>query len=155
MKLAIDIDNTLADLNPALRERFGERGKGEYFYPGADEDFFRNNPDFFLGARVIPGAVSGMSRLAARHELCYLTRRPMEAREQTREWLLSNGFPKCPVYHVNDKGEAARELGIELAIDDAVEDVLSLLQAGIRVWVVPYEYNMVLTQPHFAWEMAG
>lgn len=155
MKLAIDIDNTLADLNPSLRERFGERKQGEYYYPGADEEFFRNNPDFFLSAAVIPGAVSGMSRLAARHELYYLTRRPVEAREQTREWLLGNGFPDCPVFHVDDKGEAARELGIELAIDDAVEDVQSLLRAGIRVWIMPYEYNKGLSQPHFAWEMAG
>lgn len=124
---AIDICNTLADVNQMLQKALGPRPDAScYQFPGATKKFFRENPWVFSEALVFPGAVEGVHRLASAGSIIYLTARPVWAREITRKWLARHGFPEAEIICTKNKAAVARQWNVKLAVDDAPHEIDSM-----------------------------
>jgi len=149
---AVDICNTIADVNAVLERLLGRKpDASSYLHPGLVPDFFRRHAEEVFGAALpLPGAVDGVRALAGQYRIVYLTARPEEAREVTLEWLRYWGFPEGELVMTQDKARAARELGVELAIDDAPHE-LAVLQKAVPVVLAKRQpYNAGLA-PSFEW----
>lgn len=56
-------------------------------------------------------------------EVYFITHRPGEtAKKQTEEWLRNHGYDKANVVVTSKKGEACRDLDVDIYIDDKVEN---------------------------------
>ncbi len=153
MNVAVDICNTVADINFAL----AVRGYNTKIYPSPDlpPGFFSSPTGLavFMAAIPLPFAVEGVWQVyrSVRDtggRLVYLTARPREARFVTRRWLELHGFP-CPdaVVFAENKAEAAKRLGIDLAFEDDPDQIRALSAAGIKVLAVEQPYNRHLVEP--------
>lgn len=142
-KVAIDICNTIVDINGFLERRGFHRNPGAYFFNGLPADYFKKNLDVFLKAKPIDGAVEALHRFVDKgNEIVYLTARPEEAHEVTLENLFEiNGFPKGEVVHSMDKAEDFKRLGCTYAIDDAPHEIENYVLAGCSVVVFNKDYN--------------
>ena len=62
----------------------------------------------------------------------------------TKKCLLNNGFPNAPVIHVKhteDKIKIARELEVDLFIDDRASTVTYFLESGIKALTLTQKWN--------------
>lgn len=141
MRLAVDIDETLGTISGELGRLFTKGSASEYRYDGADAEFFRTHPGIYLRAVPYEGRAVALRGIAERHEVVYVTRRHRNALAVTYIWLLRNGFPLRRVYFTEDKGSLAERLGIDLAIDDAPDDILSYERHSVPCMVVRKPYN--------------
>ena len=150
--LGMDLDGCVCELSEPLKEELRKQGIqfDESTYPWADDAWFRENPDVYLKARPVKGAVDGLKRLMQDFDIVYITRRPAEAFRQTKRWLRDHGID-FPVIVTEDKGKAAKELGVTLAVDDSPEDIRSYKVAGIPCYVVPKPYNQKVEAHPFNW----
>lgn len=120
-KLAIDIDDTLADtaytIMAQMSQKFGVPEEIEniqelmrvYFQPGevtywhqpsASEWLFKtyNDPLFIGKLPVIPEAVYGVNQLLTSYQIdCYITSRPPHLYDASKAWISLHGFPEAPV----------------------------------------------------------
>lgn len=142
-RVAVDICNTIADVNDRLKVFLGERPDPEsYDYPGATPEFFKEHAvEIFGGAPPLPGALEGVRLLAVNHEIIYLTARPEWARDITRKWLEYWGFPEGRLVMTGNKAEAALELGVLIALDDAPHEIRALQNVVPAVLVKRQPYN--------------
>ncbi|MGI9951423.1 hypothetical protein V3F56_03590 [Moorellaceae bacterium AZ2] len=149
---AIDICNTICGINPVLEKLLGRKpDPSVYDHPGLAPDFFTSNAAEVFGAALpLPGAVEGVKALARRYRIVYLTARPEEARQVTLEWMRYWGFPEGELVMTQDKARAARELGVDLAIDDAPHELQSLRRVVPVVLAKRQPYNTGLA-PAFEW----
>lgn len=149
---AVDICNTIADVNAVLERLLGRKpDASSYYHPGLAPDFFRRHAEEVFGAALpLPGAVEGVRALAKWYRIIYLTARPEEARQVTLEWLRYWGFPEGELVMTRDKVRAAGELGVDLAIDDAPHELAALRRAVPVVLAKKQPYNAGLA-PAFEW----
>ena len=102
-------------------------------------------------AQPMPDAARVMNRLAQRYWLVYFTQRPQMLGPSSKGWLKQYGFPRSVLLLSKSgmlmsssselKQRALEELrkrftGLELAIDDRIEDAPIYLQAGMRAIIV-------------------
>lgn len=155
--IALDIDNTLCNTAAALEQYFGPREIGTYRIPGADEKFFREHPLIYLKAKPMPGSISGSRKLGETADIVYITKRPgtLLVRIITKLFLRLYGYPKGPViYEAVDKGPAALQHNVTLAIDD--KDMAEYEQVGIRSLMIPWDYNTSETKyARYSWPVKG
>ncbi len=152
--LAVDICNTIADINSLIVERFGPNpDPSSYFHPALKEkpNYFEDNLGLFLEAKPIKGSVVALSHLAKHNTLVYLTARPKIADFVTRLWLKQHGYPPGDVIFTDNKAEVARRLGVVLAFDDAPFEIERYVNSGIEVLVKKQDYNIGYPN-RFDWE---
>lgn len=149
--IALDICNTLADINLLLEEALGPvPNPHQYYHPKVNKDFFKENQWVFTKAPVIRGAVEGVRRLTANGKFIYLTARPEWSNAITREWLTRHGFPNAPIIHSTNKAEVAMRLSVSLAIDDAPHEIKSLSKVcTVLVPAQPYNHGL---PGRFTWD---
>lgn len=73
----------------------------------------------------------------------YISHRPV-ADVITKAWLEANGFPLKPVYHVenrSDKVKIAKELEIDIFVDDSYETYKAMNEAGICCFLMDAKHN--------------
>lgn len=148
-KIAVDICNTIADVNGVLKELFGEVPNPSSRFT-LTKSFFEKNLWIFEKARPIKGSIEKLNELSRDHEIVYITARPAVAKEVTESWLKEHGYPEGDVLFTMDKAALARSLGIKLAFDDAPHEIANYLRAGINVMVKDQEYNAKFSN-HFEW----
>lgn len=130
MRIGIDIDGVLADMEGAVSA--GPAGKIPLdFWESLDE--------------LEPGMVKQLAEIAAAEgwEVFFLTRRPetggAPAQIQTERWLERHGFAR-PCVHIvrGSRGKMVSALGIDLLIDDTLENCLDVAleskAASILIW---------------------
>lgn len=121
MRVAVDVDNVLADIITSARLTLAEDLDlpvediiltGIYHRPFGHPDpeidakleldhAFWDRPEVILRCPVIPGALDAMNRLHQAGMLAgYVTRRPDAVREMTRQWHGVNAFPKAEMRFV-------------------------------------------------------
>lgn len=149
---AVDICNTIAGVNAVLERLLGRKPDPlRYNHPGLVPGFFSAYAEEVFGAALpLPGAVEGVRVLAREYRIVYLTARPEEARRVTLEWLRYWGFPEGELVMTQDKARAARELGVELAVDDAPHELAALRKVVPLVLAKKHPYNAGLA-PAFEW----
>lgn len=123
LRVACDLDGTLADLSSAYR-LVEEKVHGDS--DGLVWDAIRNIDNFWVGLDPIePGIVSRLFELSkrSRWEVFFVTQRPATAGEsvqrQTQQWLVNQGFDMPSVLTVpGSRGRAAHALDLDFLIDD-------------------------------------
>lgn len=141
--IAVDICNTLADINSAVRRMVGPFKH----YPAPIPTRFWTSPEglrVFRDARPLHDAAKVISGLAARlGGVTYVTSRPREAELITRRWLKRNGFPNGKVIFCerHEKPTVYASLSPFLIAEDDPEVVAALAGLGIPVLVPQWDYN--------------
>lgn len=123
LRVACDLDGTLADLSAAYR-RVEQRVQGDS--DGIVWDAIRNTENFWVALDPIePGVVRRLFEvsLRARWEVFFVTQRPgtlgNSVQRQTQEWLIAQGFETPSVLTVpGSRGKAALALDLDFLIDD-------------------------------------
>ncbi|MBE5965342.1 MAG: hypothetical protein E7252_10580 [Lachnospira sp.] len=146
-KVAVDICNTLADINKILKSL----GYDTESYGGVPNDFFENNLWVFSEAEPIKYSKECLCKLAESCDIVYLTARPKVAESVTREWLLKNGFPYGELVFSANKAKDFKENQCIFAIDDAPFEVENYRKSDCLVMVPKQPYNNTLGDV-FKWE---
>ena len=122
MIIGVDIDDTIKITELTLR-------------PGSPESM-ASWPD--LEARA------ALQELAENHRVVYITSRMETTRLETVLWLRDNGFPNPEsVFFSNfgSKGEILCSLGVEVFVDDDLENIQEAVDLGIESILVDRWYN--------------
>jgi uncharacterized HAD superfamily protein len=156
MKIAIDIDSTLHHywdaLAGAARRRFGvelpyehqvtwqiAQLKPEQLKACIDET---HSPDTVLSAEPYPGAVDVVRRWHdAGHWIHITSHRATAAHDPTARWLDQIGLPYDNLHCSFDKISRARELGIDVLIDDSPVNLVHAIEAGITAATITHPWN--------------
>jgi hypothetical protein len=151
LRVGVDMDGVLADLDGAIRRHQRLAGEGQSFAgrvintlkgvvmsPTADRaalwDEIRQLDAFWESLDEIePGCVARLADLSRGHEwqIIFLTRRPEvagdTAQRQTQRWLQARGFELPSVYVVpGSRGQIAAALDLDVVIDDDLENCLDV-----------------------------
>ena len=153
MKRFYDIDGVVAWFSKAIIERAQEMGYGADEFPQHPDDVtsWEMGPAFPLVWKSIKHSEEfWLDRIPAMPYTLpisdnvdgYITSRPVSETISQR-WLLRKGYPYAPVYNVPKpemKTKLALELGVTHFIDDKIETVNQMRQAGIRavLMIQPY-----------------
>lgn len=81
---------------------------------------------------------------------CYITSRPV-SKEISEQWLAKHGFPRKKVISLNiasSKVAMAREVGVEIFIDDFYENFIELNNAGITTYLYTQPWNIMYDVGH-------
>lgn len=161
MRFGLDIDSTLAEtsgaLLKALNRQYGTKYKlGDWTdwdlshclnVPGKAElnefmDRLFNDGLFMFTCRPLPYAVDGVSLLAGLGDVYYITSRHQDLADSTMSWLDRHNFPCGEIYMgVNDKASLAKELELNLCVEDAPHHALKLARAGVGVFLLDWPWN--------------
>ena len=164
LRLACDLDGTLADMDSAL-QREAERmfGDGVVLRPDADVaqraltsaearqlwQRVRTIENFWTTLEEIEaGSVARLSALTAVHgwEVIFVTQRPPSdgatTQVQSQRWLEAHGFERPSVFVMNgSRGKLADALALDVVIDDRPENALDVTTdskaKSILVWRGP------------------
>lgn len=151
-KIAVDLCNTVCDVNSSLEHIFSARRKqGSMYIEGVTETFFKENPDFFLYPKVFPYAVEVLQMLSMQFDIIYLTARPPEARSATIQFLIRHGFPRGELIHSESKADIFLSRKMSFAFDDAPQEIARYTEKNIPVFVKKWDYNEGLGI-RFEWE---
>lgn len=123
LRIACDLDGTLADLSSAYRKI---EGRLQSDSDGVVWDAIRGIPDFWTTLDPLePGVIRRLFELsvAGQWEVFFVTQRPITAGEtvqrQTQRWLMTHGFETPSVVTVpGSRGRAALALDLDFLIDD-------------------------------------
>ena len=156
MKIAIDIDSTLHHywdaLETAARKRFGVSLPYEHQVTWHIDQLRPEQlqaciaethaPETVLAAEPYPGAVEVVARWhEAGHWIHITSHRDTEAHGATAQWLERIGLPYDDLHCSFDKITRARELGIDVLIDDSPVNLLGALEAGITGATLVHPWN--------------
>jgi uncharacterized HAD superfamily protein len=165
MNIALDIDGVIADTSRVVKDKVLKHFdlKDDHLIPGHDynniylmenqevqdevnsyiKELFVTEPEVYLEADEIKGSWFG-SRLIK--PVAYITRRPDQygIAEATRLWLSKNYFYPAPVFFIPKgtcKSTKAKELGVDVLIEDSPYEIMSCRENNLRTLVFRYKYN--------------
>lgn len=167
-KIGFDLDDVLMDFNNSLcifhnREYGTTYSRNDIFTFNLEkvwncgrEQAVRRVLDFYdseLHTNILPviGAVDGILALKDSYDLYIVTAKPEALKDQTYRWLHKHFYHAFKdVYFTNhflgegprrSKGEICRELGIDLFIDDSLENAYSIATVGVPVLLFDTPWN--------------
>jgi uncharacterized protein len=161
MKIAIDIDSTLHhywdDFAAAAKRRFGvslpyesqvtwsiDRLRPEQLQACIAET---HSERVVLAAEPYPGAVDVVRRWhEAGHWIHITSHRDTVAHGATARWLERIGLPYDDLHCSFDKISRARELGIDVLVDDSPVNLTRALEAGIIGATLVHPWNRDLVE---------
>lgn len=144
--IALDVFHALNKIE--IHEPFGlsgEQGK-EMWNRSLEEIYYTSCPPY-------PSAVETLQGLDKQgHEIYYITARPKEHGERTKEWLKGNGFPVRDdrfFYGMQDheKVQIIKKLKLDYYFDDKPEVLNTLMDESLQVFFKDQSYNRHLEIP--------
>lgn len=172
MKFGFDIDDTLIDLRKhaftIYNQKLGknvpldqftnlERVEIHELFNMTDEqggEMWKSSLEdiYYTDCPVYPNALETLVELDQQgHEIYYITARPKEHGERTKEWMKAQGFPVQDerfFYGMQDgeKVEIIKRLGLDYYFDDKPDVVNTLLkEENLKVILKDQSYNRHLT----------
>lgn len=152
--LSIDIDGTLANfLDKAIQQSFIDKidiqyplklGKSHPNFAEADNYIhtIASNPEIYRDLEVIKDAVYGVKALSEYFNIVYLTHRPIDSFDITKEWLNKNGFPSFPVEYSARKSDFCSLNDVFLHIDDRPEIAEEVMKnSNTKVYLLEQWWN--------------
>ncbi|MCR4441935.1 MAG: hypothetical protein NUV48_07240 [Peptococcaceae bacterium] len=141
--ICFDICNTVANVNPLVKARFGG---DRYRILPIPEDFWTSAEglSIFRDAEPLDHAAQTVNRLAAVYGgVTYVTSRPKRSELVTRSWLKCHGFPKGEVIFCSreEKIRVLQEKKPSLIAEDDPVVVKGLKSLGVPILVYQWEYN--------------
>lgn len=108
---------------------------------------------YYTSCPAFPDAVETLQALEKKgHEIYYITARPKDHGERTKEWMRDNGFPVNDTrffYGMQDheKVEIIKKLHLDYYFDDKPEVLNTLLNESIKIFLRDQSYNRHLNLP--------
>lgn len=99
-------------------------------YKGAIEFFAQTGA--YKNLRPVPGALEGVKRLQADHDVYFITARPLAAIHDTYEWFEKHSLPIDKLIFDGDKAWHGKRLGLDVMVDDRVANLDAMRAAGIN-----------------------
>lgn len=141
-KIGLDIDGVLGDFNKHLMDYCGLDARNPHSWsdPVFIESFEKVKKDskFWLSMPMLTKPTD-----IGFEPHCYITARSIDA-SVTEEWLNKNGYPAVPLYcvgHDQSKVDVAKSSGIDLFVDDRMENFVELNKAGICTFLFDSPHN--------------
>ncbi|MGF6951692.1 putative HAD superfamily protein [Neobacillus sp. B4I6] len=173
MRFGFDIDDTLINLREhafnIYNQRLNQNVPIEVFHSlkrveihepfgltdEQGQEMWRNSLEeiYYTSCPAFPDAVETLQELEKKgHEIFYITARPKEHGERTKEWLKENGFPVHEerfFYGMQDheKVEIIKKLKLDYYFDDKPEVLNTLLNESIKIFLRDQSYNRHLNLP--------
>ncbi len=72
--------------------------------------------------------------------VCYITNRHIDPQIAV-DWIKNNGFPQAPVIQTADKVKAAKEMKLDVFVDDKFETFVEMNKAGIVCYLFDCPHN--------------
>lgn len=146
-KIGLDIDGVLADFTGAWNKKYPEISatpNSWYFDAKINERFkvMKENGtlvDFYLKINPL---IKSEDLPFEPH--CYITTRPVDSKI-TEQWLAEHEFPAKPVITVTErdgKVKTAKEMGIEIFIDDSYDNFVELNKGGVFTYLYTNHWNV-------------
>lgn len=139
--IAVDICNTIADINRELEKYFNVKTDKKYEVEQATKEWFDENKWIYLVANPIEWSSEMLNVLAEVYDIVYLTARPESVFNETRRWLTRHGYPDGMLISSTNKAKTYKELGCCLAIDDSPKELDNYLANGCNVIAFRKPYN--------------
>lgn len=137
-KIGLDVDDVIADLIGALRQRFPEmKQPGHWNDYGFSECFPKILQDEDFWMNVPPKC----ELLFEPH--CYITARSIDP-QITTAWLKKYRFPEAPVYSLPrgaNKADAVKDSGVDIFVDDSYSNFLDINRAGAFCYLFDALHN--------------
>jgi len=170
MKIAIDVDDIIADFIPSLIRfhnsvygtslRFDNFTSRKFWtiWGGTKKSdiekiFSFYKTVFFKNIKPLKGAQEGIKNLKKRHELFIITSRESPAKKETLNWI-SKYFPNMfseIFFTENGKGkrkyDICKEVNIDVIIEDDVDNIIECSRNGIKVIAIDYPWNKIKSLP--------
>jgi uncharacterized protein len=161
MKIAIDIDSTLHHywdtFAAAAKRRFGVHLPYEH---QVTWEISQLKPEQLkaciaethceasvLSAEPYPGAVEVVARWREQGHWIHITsHRAIDAHDATARWLDKIGLPYDDLYCSYDKVSRAREIGIDVLVDDSPVNLQLAIDHGITVATLVHPWNRELIE---------
>ena len=139
-RIGLDIDDTIADYCPSFCKlvnidiptswNFGfmehiERAEKE----GKNYDEFMKNLPVKIKPEDIPF-----------EPVCYITNRHVDV-QIAKDWIKNNGYPQVEVIQTKDKITAAKEMKLDVFVDDKFETFVDMNNAGILCYLMDAPHN--------------
>lgn len=173
MKFGFDIDDTLIDLrahafklyNKKLSkdvaiEAFHALQRVEIHEPFGLSDtegaaMWNSSLDeiYFTDCPIFEGALATLQALQQEgHDIYYITSRPKQYCEQTREWMIAQGFPIAAGHFFcgmqdHEKIETIKALALDVYVDDKPVVLETLVDVETKVILKNQSYNQHVSLP--------
>ncbi len=144
-KIGLDIDEVLADWVSAWRKEFKiEDVPTSWFFDRKIKQRFEQLKekgkldDMYLNLKPIINPED-----IPFEPFAYITSRPVSSKI-TEKWLDANGFPTKPVHTVGvgeSKLEIAKQIGVEIFIDDSYDNFVTLNDGGVFCYLYDAPHN--------------
>jgi uncharacterized HAD superfamily protein len=156
MRIAIDIDSTLHHywplLSAAAKRRFGIELPYDRQFTWAISRLRKeqlrvcvndtHSDEAIANAEPYPHAVETVNAWhAAGHFIHVTSHRAEHCHPATKEWLDRIGLDYDELYCSYDKVAHAREIGIDVLIDDSPVNIVQALEAGIAAATISHPWN--------------
>jgi len=168
MKIGIDIDEVVAGFIEKFLNYSNKKNKTSFTlqdvtnynlrktrvhkHKSREEDLleiseFQNSEDFNL-IELIEGAKNGLEKLSRDYEIYFITSRPEEIKEKTKDFFYNN-FPENgykfifsgDVYGGKTKSQICNELEISLMVEDNPFYALDCAKKGIKTFLLDKPWN--------------
>lgn len=158
----IDVDGVLADWVFGFRKLaqgmygvplYGTMRQQSWTFPDLNPKqvdhlwtLIKDSPDFWFDLKPLPVNKLMLAAVMAENTVYFCTSRPGEtAKSQTEEWLFHQLLIVCPTVVICDrKGSFAEAVAADFAIDDRLENVLSIADysPSTRAYLLDRPYNV-------------
>lgn len=170
MRLAIDIDSTLHPYWDQLAEIAKRRFDVELPYESQHtwaidrltHEQLRvcvqetHTEEHVLAAEPYPGAVETIAKWHEQGHFIHITsHRATDAHPHTSEWLTNIGLPHDELYCSDDKIARCIQIGIDVLIDDAPQNLTRAVEAGMVAATLEHPWNRGLEGVIIAPDWAG
>lgn len=138
-KIALDIDDVLAQFYPAMCRRFNQPceridiwdGNGEASFVAKNMHIIEQNRNFWLNLEKESRPEDINFKVD-----CYITSSPYRMKNIREAWLRDHGFPIVPLYSTTNKIAEMHRLGINVLIDDSPKTLELIKNQGF----IPIQY---------------
>ncbi|MCX6748278.1 MAG: HAD hydrolase-like protein [Candidatus Pacearchaeota archaeon] len=166
MKIAVDLDDTLADSVTSFIDFYNQKYKPTLKYedftaytlneingmPKEEENKILeefDNSEYYDKIKPLKEAIEAIKELSKKHEIIVVTSRPEKFEKRTRIWInkylpeIKNILFVRKVYHEipKTKAEVCREINAEVLIDDNLTHAHDCEKEGIRSILIDYPWN--------------
>ena len=161
IKIACDLDNVILDSPKTIINLYNElyENKLEYnddvelgwkFEPLIKTDkelaeLFKlfDHPRFYDKAITYKNAIKVINELSMQNDICIISKHMDSRKPLTQDWIYKT-FPTIKLIFVDnfeDKGQALKEFGADIIIDDRVDALESCIDIPYRICFGNYQWN--------------